>query len=102
MNKLSEWPNAVAAGAAVMKGAAAVVGGGVGASPPHESAHLHVAGAAPYTDDLPETAGTLHAALGLSPTAHGQLLAIDLALLRAQPGVVAVYSAADFSGANDC
>ena len=39
----------------------------VGKSLPHESAHLHVSGAAPYTDDLPEPAGTLHAALGLSP-----------------------------------
>ncbi len=74
----------------------------IGASRPHESAHLHVAGAAPYIDDLPELAGTLHAALGLSPVAHGQLLAIDLARLRAQPGVVAVFSAADIPGPNDC
>ncbi len=74
----------------------------VGVSRPHESAHLHVAGAAPYIDDLPETAGTLHAALGLSPVAHGRLLAIDLATLRAQPGVVAVLTAADIPGPNDC
>ena len=47
----------------------------VGVSLPHESAHLHVAGAAPYVDDLPELAGTLHAALGLSPVAHGRLVA---------------------------
>ena len=77
-------------------------GAQVGISRPHESAHLHVAGAAPYIDDLPEIAGTLHAALGLSPVAHGRLLAIDLALLRAQPGVVAVYTAADLPGTNDC
>ena len=44
-------------------------GTSLGASLPHESAHLHVAGAAPYVDDLPELAGTLHAALGLSPVA---------------------------------
>ena len=31
----------------------------------HESAHLHVTGTAPYTDDVPELAGTLHCALGL-------------------------------------
>ena len=80
----------------------AQVGAQVGISRPHESAHLHVAGAAPYIDDLPEIAGTLHAALGLSPVARGRLLAIDLALLRAQPGVVAVYSAADLPGPNDC
>jgi len=74
----------------------------VGAARPHESAHLHVAGAAPYTDDLPELQGTLHAALGLSPVAHGLLRGIDLALLRAQPGVVAVLTAADIPGPNNC
>jgi xanthine dehydrogenase large subunit len=74
----------------------------VGQSLPHESAHLHVAGAAPYTDDLPEAAGTLHAALGLSPLAHGLIEALDLAPIRAMPGVVAVLSAADIPGRNDC
>jgi xanthine dehydrogenase large subunit len=74
----------------------------VGISRPHESAHLHVAGAAPYIDDLPELAGTLHAALGLSPVAHGTLRSIDLGRLRAQPGVVGVFTAADIPGPNDC
>ena len=74
----------------------------VGVSHPHESAHLHVAGAAPYTDDLPEIAGTLHAALGLSPLAHGVIEAIDLAAIRALPGVLDVFSAQDIPGANDC
>jgi CO/xanthine dehydrogenase Mo-binding subunit len=74
----------------------------IGSARPHESAALHVAGAAPYTDDLPERAGTLHAALGLSPLAHGRLLGIDVARLRAQPGVVDVLSAADIPGLNDC
>lgn len=77
-------------------------GAQAGVSRPHESAHLHVAGAAPYIDDLPELAGTLHAALGLSPVAHGTLRGIDTATLRAQPGVVAVFTAADFPGSNDC
>ncbi len=71
-------------------------------SPPHESAHLHVSGQATYTDDAPELQGTLHAALGLSPLAHGKLLGIDLDRLRAQPGVVAVFTAADIPAANDC
>ena len=75
---------------------------GVGASLPHESAHLHVAGAAPYVDDLPELAGTLHAALGLSPVAHGRLVAVDRDRIAALPGVVAVIVAADIPGANDC
>jgi xanthine dehydrogenase large subunit len=74
----------------------------VGIPRPHESAHLHVAGAAPYTDDLPEVAGTLHAALGLSPLAHGVIESLDLDLLRALPGVVDVFSACDIPGANDC
>src|SRR5690606_18767352 len=80
----------------------ATPGGAAGRSSPHESAHLHVAGTAPYTDDLPELAGTLHCALGLSPMAHGRLLAIDLERLRALPGVVAVLTAADIPGVNDC
>jgi xanthine dehydrogenase large subunit len=69
---------------------------------PHESARLHVSGQATYVDDLPELAGTLHCALGLSPLAHGQLLGIDVAALRAEPGVVAVLTAADIPGLNDC
>jgi len=73
-----------------------------GRARPHESAHLHVAGAAPYIDDLPELAGTLHAVLGLSPVAHGVLEAIDVEKLRAMPGVVAVLTAADIPARNDC
>ncbi len=74
----------------------------VGISRPHESAHLHVAGEAAYIDDLPELAGTLHAALGLSPIAHGKLTGIDLDAVRAMPGVVDVLTASDMPGANDC
>jgi len=74
----------------------------VGRSRPHESAHLHVAGEAPYTDDIPEVVGTLHAALGLSPLAHGTLLGVDVARIRAMPGVVDVFTAADLPGTNDC
>ncbi|MCO5124227.1 MAG: xanthine dehydrogenase molybdopterin binding subunit [Rhizobacter sp.] len=77
-------------------------GARVGISRPHESAHLHVAGAAPYIDDMPELAGTLHAALGLSPVAHGRITAMALDRIRALPGVVAVLSAADIPGTNDC
>ncbi|MCH8180183.1 MAG: hypothetical protein IIA02_10430 [Proteobacteria bacterium] len=76
--------------------------GPVGQPLPHESAALHVSGQATYTDDLPELAGTLHCALGLSPLAHGRLLGIDVDALRAQPGVVAVLTAADIPGRNDC
>lgn len=74
----------------------------VGVSRIHESAHLHVSGEATYVDDIAEAQGTLHAALGLSPLAHGRLLAIDIALIKRQPGVVAVLTAADFPGENNC
>ncbi len=74
----------------------------VGRSRPHESAALHVAGRAHYTDDIPELAGTLHAALGLSPVPHGVIEALDLDRVRAMPGVVAVLSAADIPGSNEC
>ena len=75
---------------------------GVGTSRAHESAHLHVAGTATYIDDIPELAGTLHCALGLSPVASGKLTAMALEAIRALPGVVAVLSAADIPGPNDC
>jgi xanthine dehydrogenase large subunit len=69
---------------------------------PHESAHLHVAGEATYVDDIPELAGTLHCALGLSQKAHARIQSLDLAAVRAAPGVVAVMTAQDIPGANDC
>jgi xanthine dehydrogenase large subunit len=76
--------------------------GVVGHTHAHESAALHVAGTATYIDDLPELAGTLHAALGLSPVAHGRLRGISVDKLRALPGVVDVIVAADIPGSNDC
>src|ERR1700758_2615590 len=77
-------------------------GARVGVSRPHESAHLHVAGEATYVDDMPELAGTLHAALGLSPVAHGRIKAFAIERIRALPGVVDVLAAADTPGVNDC
>ncbi len=77
-------------------------GARVGISRPHESAHLHVAGEATYIDDIPELAGTLHCALGLSPVANGRLKGLKLDAIRAMPGVVSVLVAADIPGSNDC
>ena len=68
---------------------------------PHDSARLHVTGAARYVDDLPVPAGTLHLAFGLSQVAHGRIAAMDLDSVRAAPGVVAVLTAADLPFAND-
>ena len=74
----------------------------VGISRPHESAHLHVAGTATYTDDIPELAGTLHAALGMSARAHARIKSMSLDKVRAAPGVVAVLTAEDIPAANEC
>jgi len=68
---------------------------------PHDSARLHVTGAARYVDDLPVPAGTLHLAFGMSGVAHGRIVAMDLDAVRAAPGVVAVLTAADLPFAND-
>ena len=76
-------------------------GARVGISVAHESAALHVTGSATYTDDIPELAGTLHCVLGLAPVAAGRLLSIDVAALRAMPGVVRVFTAQDIPGRND-
>lgn len=73
-----------------------------GKSVPHESAALHVAGEASYVDDIPELAGTCYLALGLSEQAHAKIKSIDLAAVEAAPGVVAVVTAADIPGVNDC
>jgi xanthine dehydrogenase large subunit len=74
----------------------------VGIASPHESAELHVLGQATYTDDIPELQGTLHAALGLSSKAHARITALDLSPVRACAGVIAVYTADDIPGTNDC
>ncbi|PWE56912.1 xanthine dehydrogenase molybdopterin binding subunit [Metarhizobium album] len=67
----------------------------------HDSAHKHVTGAAEYIDDIPEAAGTLHGALGLSTCPHGEILSIDLDAVKAAPGVVWVFTGRDVPGVND-
>mgnify|MGYP001765391011 CR=1 FL=1 len=74
----------------------------VGQPLPHDSARGHVTGAAPYIDDLPEPAGTLHMALVLAPAAKGRITGLALEACRAHPGVVAVLTAGDCPGVNDC
>ena len=73
----------------------------IGAPQRHESAHLHVTGAARYTDDVALPAETLHAALGISPIAHGRVTALDLSDVVTAPGVVAVATATDIPGENN-
>ena len=68
----------------------------------HDSAHLHVSGAAAYTDDIPEPRNLLHVAIGLSSKAHARLKKIDLDEVAAAPGVVATCVAAEIPGDNNC
>jgi xanthine dehydrogenase large subunit len=73
----------------------------VGKPLPHDSAHLHVAGTAAYTDDLPEPHGLLHVAVGMSAKAHANLRRVDLQAVVAAPGVVDVGLASDITGENN-
>ncbi|MEL6437070.1 MAG: xanthine dehydrogenase molybdopterin binding subunit [Pseudomonadota bacterium] len=75
----------------------AIVGKGIA----HDSAKKHVRGEAIYIDDMPEVPGTLHAALVLSPVAHGILREIDPSKALAMDGVVDFAAAADIKGHND-
>ena len=68
---------------------------------PHDSARLHVRGAATYVDDIREPQGTLHIAIGMADKACGTLRGLDLSAVRAAEGVVAVLTAADIPGKND-
>ena len=62
---------------------------------PHESALHHITGAAQYIDDIPEIAGTLHAAFGLALVTHATIDALDLSAVKAAAGVVCVIDNAD-------
>ena len=73
----------------------------VGIATKHDSAIRHVCGTAIYVDDIREPEGTLHLAVGGGSLAHGRIKSIDLAAVRAAPGVVAVLTAADIPGRND-
>ncbi|RBQ16542.1 xanthine dehydrogenase family protein molybdopterin-binding subunit [Spongiactinospora rosea] len=61
-----------------------------------EDARL-VTGRTQWTDNI-QLPGTLHVAFLRSPLAHARVLRVDTAPARGLPGVVAVYSGADFAG----
>jgi xanthine dehydrogenase large subunit len=74
----------------------------VGRAAPHESAALHVTGAAKYVDDLgPDTARLAHAWPVMAPHARARVLEIDGAAALRLPGALAVLTAADVPGEND-
>ncbi|GGB45144.1 xanthine dehydrogenase molybdopterin binding subunit [Roseibium aquae] len=69
----------------------------------HDSAQKHVTGTAAYVDDVVEPVGMLHVAPGWARNAvRGKILNLDLDKARAVDGVVAVLTAADVPGINDC
>jgi xanthine dehydrogenase large subunit len=75
----------------------------VGKSIAHDSAALHVSGAATYIDDMPEPDGTLHVVPGFAKRgAVGKITELDLESVRNFPGVIAVLTASDIPGLNDC
>jgi xanthine dehydrogenase large subunit len=67
----------------------------------HDSALKHVSGAAIYIDDMPEPPSLLHAALVMSPVAHGRIKGIDLSKAQRAPGVIAIVGTKDIPGQND-
>ena len=86
MSALSERPESPAVGVAI----------------PHESAALHVTGAALYTDDLVHrTKDVLHAYPVQVPHAHARVTALRTEPALDVPGVVRVLTAADVPGVND-
>mgnify|MGYP000094326353 CR=1 FL=1 len=70
---------------------------------PHDSAEKHVRGTAEYIDDMVEPVGTLHVVPGWSKdSVRGKILSVDLDGVKSAPGVVAVLTADDIRGTNDC
>jgi xanthine dehydrogenase large subunit len=77
-------------------------GPSVGKPIKHDSADLHVQGAATYIDDMIEPKGTLHLAPGYADCAAGKIISLDLTAVRAASGVVDILVASDIPGINDC
>jgi len=74
----------------------------VGLAVSHESADLHVTGAALYTQDLVgRTHGTLHAWPVQAPHAHARVTGLRTEAAYDVPGVVLVLTAEDVPGIND-
>ncbi len=72
-----------------------------GVSNAHDSAREHVTGVARYVDDMEQTRGLLHVAIGPSAIAHGKLVSLDVDDVQSSPGVVDVMTFADLPHATD-
>ena len=73
----------------------------IGRALAHDSALRHVTGEAAYVDDMPEPARCLEVHIAWAERAHARVTKLDLAAVRAAPGVVAVLTTADIPGTND-
>jgi xanthine dehydrogenase large subunit len=78
------------------------IAGAVGEAIPHDSSRLHVTGRATYTDDIAEPRDLLHIAVGTSTVPHARIRNLDLSAVIAAPGVVAVMTADEIPGVNNC
>ncbi|HSV41598.1 MAG TPA: xanthine dehydrogenase family protein molybdopterin-binding subunit [Nocardioidaceae bacterium] len=67
----------------------------VGESVPRREDFRFLTGTGTFSEDI-KLAGMLHASLVRSTLAHADILTIETEAARAQPGVVAVFTAADF------
>ena len=67
----------------------------------HESAALHVSGAAEYVDDRAQQRPMLEIWPVCSPHAHARILRRDAEEARRMPGIAAVLMAEDIPGSND-
>jgi xanthine dehydrogenase large subunit len=77
--------------------------GSIGRALAHDSAMLHAQGTAVYVDDMREPEGTLHVEPGYAADAAcGRIENLNLDAVRGFPGVVAVLTAEDIPGVNDC
>ena len=75
----------------------------VGRTLAHDSAALHVQGSATYIDDMREPEGTVHVYPGFAKEgALGAIKTLDLDAVKSAPGVIAVLTAKDVPGVNDC
>ena len=68
---------------------------GIGASVRRKEDLRFISGAGHYTDDI-NRPGQLHAVIKRSDRPHAKIVSIDAAAAKAAPGVVAVYTGADF------
>ncbi len=70
---------------------------GIGASPKRREDVRFLTGAGRYTDDI-NLARQTHVYFLRSSVAHGRIVSIDTAAAAARPGVLRVFTAADFAG----